>query len=145
MEKDAFKELDKIRPLVIEKPRDIPATRNSDTLLYLTILKDYYKHMGKRCDQEDFLNDLNDLIRFAPNKSSISRVKRRIQNDDKIFEPSATVKEYRETRQSDFSEWATSRRGVSIALYVDTDGKKNTETYTRRTLFIARRKRVDRC
>jgi len=108
MEKDAFKELDKIRPLVIEKLRDIPATRNSDTLLYLTILKDYYKHMGKRCDQEDFLNDLNDLIRFAPNKSSISRVKRRIQNDDKIFEPSATVKEYRETRQSDFSEWATS-------------------------------------
>ena len=107
MNKDAFKELDKIRPLVIQKLRDVPATRNSDTLLYFTILEDYYKHMGKRCEQEDFLNDLNDLIRFAPNKSSISRVKRRIQNDDNGFEPDPKIKEYRNTRQSDFREWAT--------------------------------------
>ena len=79
MVKDAFEELDGIKPMVIQKLRDVPATRDSDTLLYFSILKDYYKHMGKRCSEGDFLDDLNDLIRFAPNKSSISRVKRRIQ------------------------------------------------------------------
>jgi len=108
MVKDAFEELDGIKPMVIQKLRDVPATRDSDTLLYFSILKDYYKHMGKRCSEGDFLDDLNDLIRFAPNKSSISRVKRRIQNDDCIFEPSKAVKEKRESRQSDIKEWSTS-------------------------------------
>tara|TARA_Y100000296_G_C5099946_1_gene219398 strand:+ start:519 stop:845 length:327 start_codon:yes stop_codon:yes gene_type:complete len=108
MKNDAFEELDRIRPMVIQKLRDIPATRNSDTLLYFSILKDYYQHMKSRCDEDEFLMDLAELINFAPNKSSISRVKRRIQNDDCIFEPSDAVKEQRELRQSDIKEWSTS-------------------------------------
>jgi len=107
MSKDSFKELDKVKDIVIQKLKDVPATRDSDTLLYFSILKEYYQHMEHRCNDQDFLHDLNELIKFAPNKSSISRVKRKIQNDDYIFRPSQKTLEYRKTRQQDFKEWST--------------------------------------
>ena len=108
MSKDGFKELDKVKDIVIQKLKDIPATRDSDTLLYLTILEEYYRHMKHKCETKEFLKDLYELIRFAPNKSSISRVKRKIQNDDYIFRPSKKVQNYRKTRQQDFREWSVS-------------------------------------
>tara|TARA_R100000458_G_C8227725_1_gene210289 strand:+ start:553 stop:879 length:327 start_codon:yes stop_codon:yes gene_type:complete len=108
MSKDGFKELDKVKDIVIQKLRDVPATRDSDTLLYCSILKEYFQHMEHKCDEEDFLSDLNELIRFAPNKSSISRVKRKIQNEERIFEPTKKVRLFRKARQSDFKEWSMS-------------------------------------
>ena len=42
--------------------------------------------------EEQFLSDLYLLLKFAPDKSSISRMRRKIQNDDGMFQSTEDVK-----------------------------------------------------
>ena len=48
------------------------------------------------------------LLKFAPDKGSVSRMRRIIQNDDGMYESTADVKKKREEIESKFMEWASS-------------------------------------
>ena len=71
-----IKEFDKVKDVVIRFLRDLPATRNSDKLLYYEI-------------------------------STIVRVRRQIQNKDRVFEPTdPDVRRKRKIRSEDIGDWA---------------------------------------
>jgi len=54
------------------------------------------------------LADLYLLLKFAPDKSSISRMRRKVQNDDGMYQSTAEVKRMREELEAKFMEWASS-------------------------------------
>ena len=51
--------------------------------------------------------DLYLLLKFAPDKSSISRMRRRIQNDDGMYQSTAEVRKMRDELEAKFMEWAS--------------------------------------
>jgi len=104
--------LDTIKQKVIKKLMEEPDTRNSDTLLYFTLLRDTYKEMqeGERNVpygfEDDFLRDLWALIKKAPDKSTVVRIRRYIQHDELLFLPTQRdVIEKRVKNQSDLLRW----------------------------------------
>ena len=111
-----YKEFDNVKDIVIRFLKDLPETRNSDILLYYEILKETFletdllsKHWGKdTTTKEVFLDTLWELINLAPDKSTMVRVRRLIQNGDCVFEPTdPDVRKKRKIRSEDISEWAT--------------------------------------
>ena len=103
---------DTIKSKVVNKLKENPETRNSDTLLYFELLKDTYKDMreGDRNVpygfQDDFLRDLWKLVKQAPDKSTVVRIRRHIQNKECLFLPTQSdVREKRLTKQSDLLGW----------------------------------------
>ena len=109
--KEWFKDMGSTRKLVIKYLKEYPHTRDSDVELFYMILKDYYREIphGKKQSiyEEQFLNDLYVLLKFAPDKSSVSRLRRRIQNDDGMYESTAEVKKMRDELEEKFREWAS--------------------------------------
>jgi hypothetical protein len=106
--KEWFDDLDTTKKMVINYLRDYPHTRNSDVELFFMILRDYYRLIPKeqRSDNEErFLSDLYLLLKYAPDKGTVSRMRRRIQHDDGIFLPTPAVLENREKLESKFKEW----------------------------------------
>ena len=109
MNKDAFKQLDKAQDTVHNYLKNVPTCRDSTTYLYYLVLSEYYRATSvKKCDEDDFLSDLYDLLHYAPCDETIQRSRRKVQNTYHQFKPTKKVQEIRETRQSDFSDWATS-------------------------------------
>ena len=107
-----YKEFDNVKDIVVRFLRDLPETRNSDILLYYEILKEtflttYLKDNIPNSEHR-FLETLWELINMAPDKSTMVRVRRLIQNGDCIFEPTdPDVRKKRKIRSEDISEWAT--------------------------------------
>ena len=107
--KEWFSDLDTTKKLVINYLRDYPHTRDSDVELFFMILRDYYRAIPKeqRSDNEErFLSDLYLLLKYAPSKGTVSRMRRRIQHDDGIFLPTPAVSEFREGWEKKFREWS---------------------------------------
>ena len=108
--KEWFKNMESTHKLVIKYLKEHPHTRDSDVELFYMILKDYYRaipHNKKHSIyEEQFLADLYVLLKFAPNKSSVSRLRRKVQNDDGMYESTAAVKRMREELEEKFKEWA---------------------------------------
>ena len=109
--KEWFKEMGSTRKLVIKYLKEYPHARDSDVELFYLILKDYYRAIPHNKKQsiyeEQFLADLYVLLKFAPDKSSVSRLRRKVQNDDGMYESTAEVKKYREELEEKFREWAS--------------------------------------
>ena len=110
--KEWFKNLDTVKKLAIKYLKEYPHTRDSDMELYYMILKEYYRAIPSdkkhSVYMEQFLADLYLLLKFAPDKSSISRMRRKIQNDDGMYEIPAEVERMRDELEAKFMEWASS-------------------------------------
>ena len=106
-----FKELGTTKNLVIKYLKEHPHTRESDVELFYMILKDYYREMPYRKKssiyEEQFLTDLYVLLKYAPDKSSVSRMRRKIQNDDQMYKSTEEVKKMREEMERKFHKWAS--------------------------------------
>jgi len=107
-----FENLEDMKGIVIKHLKEYPHTRDNDVELFYMILKDYYRAIpsSKKHSmyEEQFLADLYLILKFAPDKSSISRMRRKIQNDDGMYESTAEVKRMREELEAKFQEWASS-------------------------------------
>ena len=110
-----IKEFDKVKDIVIRFLRDLPETRNSDKLLYYEIMKENFlktdlleKSWDKNISTPDvFLDILWELLTISPDKSTIVRVRRQIQNRDLVFEPTdPDVRKKRKIRSVDIGDWA---------------------------------------
>jgi len=103
-----FENLEDMKGIVIKHLKEYPHTRDSDVELFFMILRDYYREIPKeyRSDNEEqFLSDLYLLLKFAPDKGTVSRVRRKIQNDDGMFLPTPKVSKFREDWERKFKEW----------------------------------------
>jgi len=110
--KEWFDDLDTTKKLVIKYLRDYPHTRNSDVELFFMILRDYYREIpeGRRSQrEEEFLTDLYLLLKYSPDKGTVSRMRRRIQHDDGIFLPTPKVSKFREEWEKKFKEWSVTK------------------------------------
>ena len=108
-EEKTYKEFDKVKDIVVRFLRDMPETRNSDILLYYEILKETFltTDLKDTIPKAVFLDTLWELINMAPDKSTMVRVRRHIQNKDCVFEPTVPeVRKKRKIRSEDISEWA---------------------------------------
>ena len=109
--KSWFEHLGTTKSMVIKYLKEHPHTRDSDVELFYMILKDYYRAIphNKKISiyEEQFMTDLYVLLKFAPDKSSVSRLRRKVQNDDGMYESTAEVKKYREELEEKFKEWAS--------------------------------------
>ena len=104
-----IKEFDKVKDIVIRFLRDLPATRNSDKLLYYEIMKENFLKTDLKdgIDKAAFLDTLWELLTISPDKSTIVRVRRQIQNRDLVFEPTdPDVRKKRKIRSVDIGDWA---------------------------------------
>ena len=110
-----IKEFDKVKDIVIRFLRDLPETRNSDKLLYYEIMKENFlktdlldKSWDKNISTPDvFLDVLWELLTISPDKSTIVRVRRQIQNVDWVFQPTdPDVRKKRKIRSVDIGDWA---------------------------------------
>jgi len=104
-----IKEFDKVKDIVARFLRDSEETRNSDILLYYVILKETFltTDLKDTIPKAVFLDTLWELLNQAPDKSTIVRVRRHIQNGDCIFEPTdPAVRKKRKIRSEDISEWS---------------------------------------
>ena len=104
-----IKEFDKVKDIVIKFLRDLPETRNSDKLLYYEIMKEIFltTDLKDNIPKALFLDTLWELFTISPDKSTIVRVRRQIQNVDWIFQPTdPAVLKKRKIRSSDISDWA---------------------------------------
>ena len=107
--KEWFDRLETTKKMVVKYLRDYPHTRDSDKELFFMILRDYYRAIPteQRSQQEEsFLSDLYLLVKYAPDKGTISRMRRRIQHDDGVFLPTPEVAEIRDKMERDFKEWS---------------------------------------
>ena len=109
--KEWFKNMESTHKLVIKYLKEHPHTRDSDVELFYMILKDYYRAIPSdkkhSMYEEQFMADLYLLLKFAPDKSSISRMRRRIQNDDGMYQSTAEVRKMRDELEAKFMEWAS--------------------------------------
>ena len=109
--KEWFKDLDTVKKLAIKCLKEFPHTRDSDMELFYMILKDYYRAIpaDKKHSlyEEQFLADLYLLLKFAPRKSSVSRIRRKIQNQDGMYQSTEDVKVMRKVLEKQFSDWAS--------------------------------------
>ena len=107
-----FKNMESMKKHVIRHLRDYMHARDSDTELYYMILRDYYRAIPedktRSNSEQQFLSDLYLLLKVAPDKSSISRIRRKIQNDDKMYQSTEDVKIMRKALEKQFSDWAQS-------------------------------------
>ena len=104
-----IKEFDKVKDIVIRFLRDLPETRNSDKLLYYEIMKDNFLKTDLKdgIDKAAFLDTLWELLTISPDKSTMVRVRRQIQNKDRVFEPTdPDVRRKRKIRSEDIGDWA---------------------------------------
>ena len=63
--------------------------------------------LSKSIDKYIFLDVLWELLTISPDKSTMVRVRRQIQNTDCIFEPTdPDVRRKRRIRSTDIGEWA---------------------------------------
>ena len=107
-----YKEFDNVKDIVVRFLRDLPETRNSDILLYYEILKETFLKTDLKDNipnsEHRFLETLWELINMAPDKSTMVRVRRLIQNEDCVFQPTdPDVRKKRQIRSDNISEWAT--------------------------------------
>jgi hypothetical protein len=112
-----FNKLNKTKDMIIELLRDNIVAREDPMFCYYSVLKDYYKATdpkGRLCEEEAFLSDLYDLLHYTPSAETVFRVKRQIQNTDKVFQPSAATRKKMEDRQDVFKDWATYDRRNKI-------------------------------
>ena len=104
-----IKEFDKVKDIVIRFLRDLPETRNSDKLLYYEIMKENFLKTDLKdgIDKAAFLDTLWELLTISPDKSTMVRVRRQIQNRDLVFEPTdPDVRRKRKIRSEDIGDWA---------------------------------------
>ena len=105
--KEWFETLDSTKRLVVNYLRDYPHTRDSDKELFFMILRDYYRAIPveqRSQPEESFLSDLYLLVKYAPDKGTVSRMRRRIQHDDGVFLPTPEVAEIRDSMEKKFKE-----------------------------------------
>ncbi len=109
--KSWFEHLGTTKSMVIKYLKEHPHTRESDIELFYMILKDYYRSIphNKKSSiyEEQFMTDLYVLLKFAPDKSSVSRMRRRIQNDDHMYQSTEDVKRMRDELEDKFRKWAS--------------------------------------
>tara|TARA_R100001463_G_scaffold119347_2_gene175191 strand:- start:879 stop:1193 length:315 start_codon:yes stop_codon:yes gene_type:complete len=101
--------LTKLKDIVIRFLRDLPETRNSDKLLYYEIMKENFLKTDLKdgIDKAAFLDTLWELLTISPDKSTMVRVRRQIQNKDRVFEPTdPDVRKKRKIRSDDIGDWA---------------------------------------
>lgn len=110
--KEWFKNIESMKKLVIKHLKNYMHARDSDMELYYMILRDYYRAIPKdkkrSVQEEQFLSDLYLLLKVAPDKSSISRIRRKVQNDDKMYQSTEDVKIMRKALEKQFRDWALS-------------------------------------
>ncbi len=116
-----IKEFDKVKDVVIRFLRDLPATRNSDKLLYYEIMKENFlkTDLKDSVDRYIFLDVLWELLTISPDKSTIVRVRRQIQNKDRVFEPTdPDVRKKRKIRSEDIGDWAGDNSWSFTLIYM---------------------------
>ena len=112
-----FNKLSKTKDMIIDLLKTNIAAREDPMFCYYVVLKDYYQATnpkGRLCEEEAFLSDLYDLLHYTPSAETVFRVKRQIQNTDKVFQASAATRKKMEDRQEVFSDWATHDRRNKI-------------------------------
>lgn len=108
-----FNKISKTKDTVIKYLKNNIASREDPMFMYYLILKEYYQATspkGRLCKEEEFLSDLYDLLHYTPSAETIFRVKRQVQNTDKVFQPSKATQKKMEERQEVFRDWATHDR-----------------------------------
>ena len=109
--KSWFEHLGTTKSLVIKYLKEHPHTRESDVELFYMILKDYYRAIphNKKSSiyEEQFMTDLYVLLKYAPDKGTVSRMRRRIQNDDHMYQSTEDVKRMRDELETKFRKWAS--------------------------------------
>ena len=106
--KEWFDELESTKKLVVRYLKEYPHTRDSDMELYFMILKDYYKTIPeeeRHSTFDFFISDMYLLLKYAPSKSTVSRMRRRIQHDDEIFQGTPEIQEKRKEALNQHERW----------------------------------------
>ena len=109
--KEWFKNMESMKKHVIRHLRDYMHARDSDTELYYMILRDYYRAIPddktRSLSEQQFLSDLYLLLKVAPSKSSVSRMRRKIQNQDGMYQSTEEVRKQRRELEAKFMDWAS--------------------------------------
>ena len=117
LDESKFAALDERVGLVL---RDFPETRDSDTELVLRFWQRFEAETLHAWTPNRSLDVLHDLERV----DSITRSRRRIQNDLHLFEPTEWTKAHRQENQRDFLEYLSYRRegDPELRFYLDETG-----------------------
>ena len=102
-------EFEKIKDRVLRHLKDNPKTRNSDKVLYYSIMKEvYYDHIATNpTDQQkyNFNNLLWTLLDKTPNLESIRRIRQKIQADYVFLPTDPQIKKKRKIREDNFYDY----------------------------------------
>lgn len=100
--------------------RDYPETRDSDTELVLRFWRRFQPETLNAWSPNRSLDVLHDLERV----DSITRSRRRIQNDLRLFEPTETTRAARQELQQEFLQYLSYQRegDPEIRFYLDESG-----------------------
>lgn len=122
LDKSRFAALDERVGLVL---RDFPETRDSDTELVLRYWQRFEADALRAWSPSRSLDVLHDLERV----DSITRARRRIQNDLHLFEPTEWTKAQRQENQREFLEYLSYRRegDPEVRFYLDETGSHGGE------------------
>jgi|TARA_R100000005_G_scaffold25213_1_gene11162 hypothetical protein len=105
-------EFEKVKDRVLRHLKDNPSTRNSDKVLYYSIMKEvYYDHIASNPTDEQKRN-FNDLLwtllNKTPNLESIRRIRQKIQADCVFMPTDPAVKKKRKMREDNFYDYFSS-------------------------------------
>ena len=102
-------EFEKVKDRVLRHLKDNPNTRNSDKMLYFSIMKEiYYDHIATNpTDQQkrNFNDLLWTLLNKTPNLESIRRIRQKIQADWVFVPTDPKVLKKRKLRQENFQDY----------------------------------------
>ena len=92
-------EIDTVKKQVRKIMVDHPSTRDNDLLLIFTYLE---KHMGLKMPRLEIRH-----LNYGGICGTVSRVRRKIQNEDKVLLPnSQVVRRQRRIKEEDYRKWA---------------------------------------
>jgi len=83
-----YRDIKTLKKKVEKILEDFPETRNSDTLLTVTLWEQFYNHLLTRDQNNIKYISLKNVLE-VPTQDSISRVRQKIQNEDKLYLPTS--------------------------------------------------------
>ena len=103
MNKHLFTTTDLVKSILEEKPD----TRNSDTLLYVEVLKTYSDRMDVDVCGYPFASALKNLTAWGiPSIETVGRCRRKVQSDFPELAANDTVEGFRAIKEQEYEEYA---------------------------------------